>query len=598
MNTFAMQLFLASTELCRGLPSESLAQLAQDAQLIELQNGELLIKQGEVGDCLYLVIDGRLEAQLQTDDSPPRIVSLARIGPGESVGELAVLSNDTRACNVVAIRDTRVAKLMRDACLALVTKFPQAWFRIAQQIVRRSQEKSRPAAEHSQIALIPTGTGAHLSAFAESLVDALSEFGPTALVRENSLKAPAGSDSFIGDLTRRVQKHERSVQLGEGRSTRWDRRTVRQADLILVVANLEEDPALSEFESTALFNSRPMSTAQVELVLLRPDRATPPKNTARWLQSRRVHRHHHVALNSPADVQRLARIISGNAINLVFSGGGARGFAHIGVLRAMLEAGIPIDQVGGTSMGAGIAAFQAMGVPTERMLHGIQRHLGGIRDFTLPIWSIFAGRGWTRALQAVCGDILIEDLCIPFFAVSADLQKAVEHVHRRGPLWRAIRATTSIPGIYPPVLQEDSCLVDGGVLNNFPIDVMAAMGAGRIVGVDVSQEFGLTFPTRHDVAVSGWRLLWRRLNPFRRTTHEPNIADLLVRSAEIAAVRIGRNSRENTKLALHIVPPVTHFRTMEFSALDAIVEAGYRYASTHVEAWKQTLAGKSQRSLQ
>jgi predicted acylesterase/phospholipase RssA/CRP-like cAMP-binding protein len=598
MNQRSMQQFLAGTALCRDLPPEALALLTKDAELVELRNGELLIEQGQVGDCLFFVIDGCLEAQLQTDDAVPRILPLGRIGAGEPVGELAVLSNEPRVCSVVAIRESRVIKIWRDACLALVTTYPQAWFRITQHIVRRTQGESHRAPVISHIALIPTGRSVHLHAFARSLVAALCEYGPACLTREQDLAAPTGSDSIVANLASLVQGSERVVHLGESRGTHWTRRTVRQADLILVVASLDEEPELSDFERSALFSPRPMSTARIELVLLRPDRAVPPRGTERWLRNRKVHRHHHIALNEPADLQRLARLITGNAVNLVLSGGGARGFAHIGVLRALTEAGIPIDQIGGTSMGAGIAAYHSMGFSVERMLEGIRSHLGAVRDVTLPLLSIFTGRGWTRALQSLCRDIRIEDLPIPYFAVSADLRQAVEYIHRSGPLWLAVRASTSLPGLYPPVLlEEDACLVDGGVLNNFPVDVMAALGGGRIVGVDVSQEFALTFTRRHEVDVSGWRLLWQRINPFRRMRHEPNLADLLVRSAEVASVRITRISQENTPIALRVVPPVSHFRTLDFDSLDAIVEAGYRHAIERVAEWRQILLSRSTRSL-
>lgn len=599
MNQRSMQQFLAGTALCRDLPPEALALLTRDAELVELRNGELLIEQGQVGDCLFFVIDGCLEAQLQTDEAVPRILPLGRVGSGEPVGELAVLSNEPRVCSVVAIRESRVIKIRRDACLALVTAYPQAWFRITQHIVRRTQGESHRSPVISHIALIPTGHAVRLHPFARSLVAALCEYGPACLTREQDLAAPTGSDSIVANLASLVQGNERVVHLGESSGTQWTRRTVRQADLILVVANLDECPELSEFERSALFSPRPMSTARIELVLLRPDRAVPPRGTQRWLRGRKVHRHHHIALNEPGDVRRLARLITGNAVNLVLSGGGARGFAHIGVIRALTEAGIPIDQIGGTSMGAGIAAYHTMGFSVERMIEGTRRHLGAARDFTLPILSIFAGRGWTRALQTLCQDIRIEDLPIPYFAVSADLRQAVEYVHRSGPLWLAVRASTSLPGLYPPVMieEEDTCLVDGGVLNNFPIDIMEAQGGGRILGVDVSQEFALSFPKRHDVAVSGWRLLWQRINPFRRIRHQPNLADLLVRSAEVASVRITRISQQNTPIALRAVPPVSHIRTLDFASLDAIVEAGYRYAIERVAEWKQILLARSTRSL-
>ncbi len=176
-----------------------------------------------------------------------------------------------------------------------------------------------------------------------------------------------------------------------------------------------------------------------------------------------------------------------------------------------------------------------------------------------------------------------------YFAVSADLRHAEEFVHRRGPLWLALRASSSIPGLYPPVLVEDRCLIDGGVLNNLPVDVMAGLGGGRLIAIDVSQEHALEFGVPYPAMLSGWRLLWRRLNPYRRAPRDPHIADVLVRSGELAAVRVSRASRASTKVALTIRPPVTQYRTLDFPSIDAVVDTSYRYACEHVEEWKRVL---------
>jgi len=194
----------------------------------------------------------------------------------------------------------------------------------------------------------------------------------------------------------------------------------------------------------------------------------------------------------------------------------------------------------------------------------------------------------------MCDGWEIEDLPIGCFVMSADLCNAEEVVHRRGPLWTAMRASGSIPGVFPPVLAGGRCLVDGGVLNNLPIDVMTRLAPGRIAAIDVSKETALDPVAARmlgaDGGVSGWRLLFRRMNPFRR--REPpllHLGDVLARTTEMASVRIGRSIQERTPVALRIEPPVDAYRMLDFASIDAIVEAGYAHASQHAEGWKRAL---------
>ena len=178
----------------------------------------------------------------------------------------------------------------------------------------------------------------------------------------------------------------------------------------------------------------------------------------------------------------------------MLAGGGARGFAHIGIIKALIEAGVPFDHLGGASMGAIIAAGLAheWGVEelTERMRETFVTH-NPLDDFTLPLIALVRGKKASSMLQRNFGDICIEELPLPFFAVSSDLTTGRIHEHRAGLLWRALRASVALPGILPPVTHHGHLLVDGGVMNSLPVDVMRTRTTGPIIACDVTGELDL-----------------------------------------------------------------------------------------------------------
>ena len=222
------------------------------------------------------------------------------------------------------------------------------------------------------------------------------------------------------------------------------------------------------------------------------------------------------------------RRVTGRGLGLVLGGGGARGFAHIGVFKALRECGIAVDLVGGTSMGAILSATFAMGLNYEDTLK-LARQLASplkLFDPTMPVVSFFASGKVTQVLERIYGDTQIEDLWMPCFCVSSNLTHAVAMVHRRGPLWQAVRASMAIPGVFSPILAEGDLLVDGCVLNNLPIDVMQRLNHdGPIIAVNVFPDVDLLRDYHFGPSISGWQALAGKLNPLRRKDRE-RAADL------------------------------------------------------------------------
>ena len=349
---------------------------------------------------------------------------------------------------------------------------------------------------------------------------------------------------------------------------------MRQADHVLLAASAQDDPIPTAAE-LALDQATGPRGARRTLVLLHPDGARRPQGTARWLAAREVDGHVHVRLDEERDFGRLARLLAGKAVGLALGGGGARGFAHIGVIRALEEAGTPIDLVGGTSMGAIIAGMHAMGLSWQEMI-ALNKQiiaLAPFREFTLPIIAMLRTRRIERCAKLAFGDIAIEDLWLPFFCVSANLTTAQMVVHDRGPAWEATRASGALPGITVPMPTSLGLLIDGGVVNNLPGDIMRARCRGKVIVVNVSPDEDQTFALAQ--VPSPWVVLWSWLSPFRVSMSVPTVLHILIRTATLASADRARAVGDAADLYLR--PPVQQFGLLEFSRIGDIVQSAYVY---------------------
>ena len=283
----------------------------------------------------------------------------------------------------------------------------------------------------------------------------------------------------------------------------------------------------------------------------------------------------------PEDIGRLARSVAGRGVGLVLGGGGARGFSQIGVIQALRENGIPIDFVGGASMGAIVAAACAKGWDTPTMIAlGREAFVDSraFREYTLPFVSLLGGRRLERVTRKIFGETEIEDLWTPQFSVSCNLTASEAVVHQRGKLWKAVRASGSLPGVLAPVLDDGQLLVDGGVLDNLPGDVMSSLSGGPVVVVDVTPEEDLR--ARCETVPSAWRMFRDRFLA-GEDPGMPGIVDILMRATTLNSVRVASQVKREADLYLH--PAVEGYGMLEFDAIESLVEAGYEHAMRRFE---------------
>jgi predicted acylesterase/phospholipase RssA len=478
--------------------------------------------------------------------------------------------------------------------------------RLARIALRRARRRdAMPGIFHApdavSFALLPAGApggGIPLAAFAERLASALAASGSTRHLSsarlEGLLGKPGSAQAGAGHplepmlaawLQQQEQSHSYVIYQADDGWTPWTERCLRMADRVLLVGQGESAPVWTELDEPL---ARLADSTTMELVLLQPDGISRPSGTAAWLVRYPVADHHHIRLSRAGDFDRFVRRITGRGVGLVLGGGGARGFAHIGVLRALTECGVIVDLVGGTSMGAILSATFAMGLDDRDTLK-LARQLASplkLFDPTMPVVSFFASGKVTQILKRIYGEAQIEDLWMPCFCVSSNLTHAVAMVHRRGPLWQAARASMAIPGLFSPILADGDLLVDGCVLNNLPIDVMQRLNHdGPIIAVNVFPDVDLLRDYRFGPSVSGWQTLMNKLNPLRGQNGDaPLIFESLLRVLALNDVQQAKTKRGFADV--YIRPPVEKYNILDFKAYRQIADLGYRSAMEALEDWE------------
>jgi predicted acylesterase/phospholipase RssA/CRP-like cAMP-binding protein len=589
---------LLATPFFADLTTGTADQLLAELQPVHVPGGAILFRAGDPGDSMYVVLTGRLRVSI--DGPGGRREVLRELSRGDSVGELALLTGEARSATIRAIRDTDLAQLSRSGFERVAQSDPALIRRIAVQLAsrqRQGRESVSSTGNLRTIAVLPVAGTDGAAEFTSHLIAALQTIRPTKQVSSATLKADFNLDlsaaaehsQHTAGLANRLEAFEANHGLilyqADEQLTDWTRCCIRQADLVLIVDSGDRAPSdrtvgplLQYFESCEI-------TARIELVLLRRSNAEPAIATLKRLGELSAAAHHNLASSDIQGIARLARLVTGNATGLVLSGGGARGFAHIGVIRALDERKIPIDCIGGTSMGAVIAAQHALGWDWQTMARVNSQEWPRCepqKNYTLPLVALNSARRMDRMLKSMFGDVAIQDLRGNFFCVSTNLTTAAAKIHRHGQLWKAVRASVSMPGIGPPAIENGEILVDGGLVDNLPVGTMKMLCQGRVYAVDVSEQVEFTSKLSESYAVSGWKMLWQQLNPFIEKPDIPNILNTLYRTTTVGGIRAVESAKTQADLCFE--PPVSQFGVFEWRSCEKIIEAGYRYAIGKLEA--------------
>ncbi len=581
---------LRASDLFDVLGDEDLEKLSDIVESIRLPGGQVLVREGDAAEALFIVVTGRLRARVEDPDG--RQIVVGEIGSREVVGEMAVIGTTARSATVEAIRDTHLLRLGRSDFHRLALEHPEILLEMSRTLVSRLERSIHNAprpSHHRVITVLPAGSAEGDDAFIAELADAIRKYRTVAVVDRDRAFAECNVDldshqigPYLYDLE---SQHETVLLLADMSDESWLRRCIRTADLVVLVGRASDldRPGPAEEVLEALAESRQGSRTHQTHLVIRHSAMHSASGTAALLAVRDVDRHHHVA--SPSDIERLARIVVGASYGLVLSGGGAKGMAHIGVIRALREADIPIDHIAGVSIGSSVAAGLALGWNSQQMVEQGRRLTldhGSLIDLTVPLVAMARGTRLLASITDGYGHLDIEDLWIEYFCVSSDLNDGTARIHETGSLAAAMRASVAIPGAFPPIKAADGhVLVDGAMTDNFPVEAMRSVFAPSVViGSDLRSGFSVaTDDLPADGVISGFGIALRRFTPGRRSPRLPRMIDILMRSSEISS------SERTTEADLLIRPPVEQFGALDFPKYLDIIEAGYTGADAAIQDW-------------
>lgn len=535
--------------------------LIEQMQWLSMPTGSVLFAQGDRPDALYVLLHGRLIVSRRDGDGNER--SLGCIEPGGTVGEHALLADEPRSTTVTVMRDSELLCLPRAGYAQLLDAHPLAMHEMAKHALRRSADtRERPVLPRC-FALLPAHRGINMIALARRMAQAIAVDPQLALVTQDQ----AGNHN-AGWFSERESRCATLIYVGND-DAQWRERCLRQSDWVLIVADAGRaaDTQRELWPTPATGKHLPQ-----HLVLLHPGQ--PPAGVTRPWRDAFAHTSDQHHIRNDADIARMVRRLQGRALGLVLSGGGARGFAHIGVLRALREAGLEIDYVAGASIGAIMAAGIAADWSLPRTLAIYRRGFvrsNPLSDWTVPLVALRRGHKVASLLRGAHGELEIEDLPIPFFCVSSDLTEGRLRVHDSGPVWRALRASCAIPGLLPPVFHDGHILVDGGVIDNLPVAQMHRRMVGAIVAVDVGGDFRLETDLDEAWTPPWWQVLPELWGRHRR----PGLGALVLRAGMVSSDAATRQQRRLSHVVFQ--PPLADIDLLAWKRFDQAVELGYRY---------------------
>lgn len=586
--------FLSEIELFNELNRHALKDLANSLTPISVQGGETLIEQGANDSNMYILFLGRLRVSTTVrEQSKVKELILAEISSGQIVGEIALLTKLPRTTTVRVVRDSILLQIDEAAFLPFQKQHPQGVIEIAKTALKRLAIKPRPTQigeNFITLTVAPAGYSDHRP-FIHQLHNEINKLKPTCLITSKFCDEHFGRsisqanfedpDSILitSWLESMEKKYEYVIYETDNTLTAWTKRCLRQADRMIFVAEYESSRAINDIENSIYSDAKKIKP-YIEIVFVHPIEQIEFEGTEHWLRDRIFNAYNHIKLNSKDHFDRYIRILTGQALGVTLNGGGARGIVHVGVLKALEELKIPIDFIGGTSMGGGVGGGYAL-YGLSSLIKCIENFGKNFRtEWTLPLIALSKGRFYSNHFYNEAKDTRIEDLWIRFFCVSANLTEEKVHIHDRGSMWIALRATASVPAVFPPIYtDEGDMLVDGGAINNMPVDIMRKMMCGgKILAVNCHKRVpSIKKKKIKHTWISGWKVFFQKYSPFHREKVDYDyILNILYESMELSFTFKQKKMEQEADFYLEV--DTSNYSPSDFHRYKELIDIGYRTA--------------------
>ena len=579
--------------LAVGSDLELIDLLSYRASWVQLRRGEVLWEQGADADDWCVLVSGELSVVTDKHGERRQISSVRR---GEVFGEVALLQSEPRSATILAVRESWLARFDANLLNEEILTRNNALQTLLHTITSRLSAQSRTAAESTRVlAVMPRTPSVDTDELLRSLNEAMG--GHSLVVDVQMLRTegvigdpeqiPVGHPAWLrfeAWVESQLRHLDYLLLVTNGGDNAWTHTAVNLADRVLLVADADDDPQQKEIEAKVLDRTVLSRVPPVWLVLVHPPERLIPTGTANWLDARVVDHHAHIRRGHARDIARLARWLSGETLGLALSGGGARGFVHLGAAEAMFDAGYELDLIVGTSAGAMSAALlardEAPAVLLERGRDAIAKQGNPFTQFDLPLISLLRSRRLRDGLKEVFGEMTIEDSWIPMRVVATDLTASRSIVFNRGPVWHRVYASSSPPGIMAPVQYEDRLLCDGGLVDNLPVSVLVEAGCQLKVACYVGSTSSLLAP-KNGMPTS-WALLIDRILGRRRHQDVPTLLATLMQCVSVPSATQLELARAASDIFFQ--PDLSAYPAIDFSAAQEMFETGQSHARAVLEA--------------
>jgi NTE family protein len=560
------------------------AELAATAQPVFVRAREWLFRQGDPGDSLYVVLKGRLEVVLEQG---PELKVIRILGRGSSVGELALLTESPRSASVRARRDSELLHVTREHFARLLEQRPEFAAGLTRVLGRQLRDVRHAGIEPdpvpTTVTVVGLSEGLPVRDIGSYLALLVAQWHPVlGLDDRRAAEAAEGMDDAGADaayarlLDHAERDHKQVVLMAPvpDVTDRWSAFSVRAADRLIGVCRGREAPPPGIGDIKRLHGCDLVMTSDGHEADARLDawvEALAPRSVRLVLES---------GEQGPG-VEPLARRLAGRSVGLVLSGGGARAFAHVGVIAGLQEAGVQVDRVAGCSGGAWVGAQFALGRSPEEIRHNCHEEFlkrNPLNDYTLPLVALTRSLKGNAMMERVFGDVRFEELDKEFFCVSCDMISSELVVHRRGRLWPAVAASMTLPGMLPPKSIDGRLLLDGGVLNNLPVDVMAASGEGPVIASDVSARYQPPAMRPQRGRRPRTAKLAARLRRWVVGTDAllPGFGETVIRSILLGSIDTAEAAQRYADVVIE--PAVAGVGLLEWDRMDDMIDAGRRAA--------------------
>jgi NTE family protein len=587
-----------ATKIFSCLPDPAIEELVNRLETVEIPQGKLLFRQGDAPDGLFVVAKGKIVILVRGEDGVEKFVT--DIHSGESMGEVGILTHEPRNVSAKGLEDSVLLKLSTEDFHQLCHQHSVVLHKTVELLSQRSKNLvklfSARKLDRKHIVFCAANKDISMQKFMEKIRVHSAPLANIYIISDGDAdfkQQHTSAASIKKHISEAAQDYSQIFYFLELHDSLLAQAAMDVVDMLYVVAHGEGKIYLNQETLKRMHARELLYKSKPDLIVLHENSKTIPKEISAWLKLAKFSLHHHIRLEQDKDWARIMRFFCGQAVGLVLGGGGVRGWAHVGAIKALTEAGVPIDIIGGTSGGSIVAGFYALHETYEdchqelHKLSVIARQSIILRNITYPAVAWFSSKDYTAQIKKMFGRARIENLWVPFFCVTCNLSKSDQSMQVDGLLWKKIRASTAVPGIYPPVLMKGQMHLDGGIVNNLPVDLMRqwSPSIGTIIAVELIHNVKDDIKYQFPPVLTFWSTLLTKLRLIHRDYRFPGFIDMFLRALLVgSAVR----QTENAKAAdVLISPDLSDYSllSIEPEQEHALIEVGYQATLKALRAW-------------